>query len=142
MHEAIITACSIATGERTDPAATAIHVRAAKRDLNAKGNGPEWYRMVWRSGKWSYFSTNRMPAGKFLAAERRVTLYGDAYAGEILAEHPRGGEVTQMWLVTDPHPGENSDTVTLRKIDHVRQRDGLRVILPTGASITLPDPRR
>lgn len=142
LTEQVRIACTIATGEARDPSANAISVRAAHRDLNCKGRGTEWFRMVLRDGSFRYFSDERMPAGRFLASERHVTLHGDVYAGEIVIEHDRGGPVSQVWLAVDPHPSPTTGKVVkLIKIEWSKQRDGIRCILPTGASVTVANPR-
>lgn len=139
--ESVRIACAIATGEARDPAANAIPVRAAYRNLNSKGNGAEWYRMVYRNGQFTYFSDGRMPTGKFLASERRVTLLGDVYAGEIVVEHDRGGPVNDVMLVCDPFTDSDGDARKFVSLKWSKQRNGIRAILPTGASITVPNPR-
>jgi hypothetical protein len=132
---ATLDACAIATGEaQPDPSANAIGIRAAAKDLNAKGNGPIWYRMVWRGGRWSYFASERLPSGNYLAADRRATVHGDVYPGELVCQHARGEQVDAVWIV-------RAHEKPLRKVEFTRTRDGLRVQLPTGAMLTLPDPR-
>lgn len=134
----ILTACDIASGAVPTPRdATAIELTAAHRDLNCKGNGTEWYRMVWRDGSWQYFSGRRMPARGFRASERRVTLTGSAYEGEILCAHDRGGPVDVVRLVVCDPTGKTKHI----PLEWTKCRDGLRIILPTGAHITLPNPR-
>lgn len=137
-------ACDIATGTiPTDPGAVARSVRAAHRDANARGRiRSEWYRLVYRSGSWQYFAFERMPALGEGASNRHVTLHGDVYAGELLAQHDRGGPVTAVYLVHDRVVDEDGNTMTIRRCDHTRTRDGLLITLPTGAHVTLPDPRR
>lgn len=135
-------ACEIASGVRTgDPSATAIVITAAKKDLNAKGNGSEWYRMVYRGGAWVYFAAGRLPRGTYLASDRRASVAGDVYEGEIVCRHHRGDQVDAVWLVVDG-PRKGGERGFLASLEFTRGRDGLRVILPTGAHVTLPDPRR
>lgn len=135
IDQSTIIACEIAAGRiPLDAAENAISVRASYKDLNCKGKGPECYRMVWRGGQWVYFADERLPSGSFRAADRRATVYGDVYPGELVCEHPRGGRIEAMWLVrSDPKP--------LWVVRFVRARDGLHVTLPSGTSITVPDPR-
>ena len=135
-------ACEIASGARApDPSTNALDIRAAHRNLNAKGNGVEWHRMVYRDGAWRYFGKGRMPSAKILASDRKVTIRGDAYEGEILCQHPRGAQVDTMYLAIDGVSDDGKRGYVL-EISFERTRDGLRAILPTGAHVTLPDPRR
>lgn len=134
----VLTACDVASGAVMTPGdATAIEVTAARRDLNCKGNGTEWYRMVWRDGSWQYFSDQRMPARGFRASDRKVTLTGSVYEGEIFCAHARGGPVDAVRLVVSDPTGK----VKHLPLQWSKCRDGLRVILPTGTHVTLPDPR-
>lgn len=136
----IAAACDIATGRTpADPSAPGEHITGAKKDLNAKGRGPEWYRMVYRGGSWRYVSDERLPSGTYLASDRRATVRGEVYPGEIVAQHDRGQPVDLMYLVCRP------DDQGTRLVDCAfrRRRDGdLAVTLPDGSEIVLPDPRR
>lgn len=139
---AVRVACDIATGvTKPDSSATAISVVAASRNLNTRGTGHEWYRLVYRASQWVYFQEGRMPKGKFLASERRVTLYGDVYEGEILAGHPRGAAIESVRLVVD-EPDDDGSRGRLISCEWSVTRAGIRVILPTGAHLNLPNPRR
>lgn len=94
-----------------------------------------WFRMVWRNGKWQYFTGYLKPIG-LRSATRHQELYGDVWVGEILAEHPRGGEVIAVYLVV------SEGTDGLVSLDFYRRRDGnLSVKLPDGSNLVLPDPR-
>lgn len=141
LPEVVRVACLIAAGEVRDPSATAISVVAAKRELNSRGNGSEWHRMVYRNGSFTYFANGRMPTARYLASERKVTLHGDAYAGEILVQHDRGGPVDAVWLVVGEHHNPTGERKLLVALDWSKQRDGIRAILPTGTHVTVPNPR-
>jgi hypothetical protein len=69
---------------RWDEFAAGVSITGAKKDLNCKGRGPQWYRMVWRPGSWQYVSSDRLPAGNFLASDRRASVSGEVYHGEIV----------------------------------------------------------
>lgn len=141
LPEVVRVACLIAAGEVRDPSAPAISVVAAKRDLNSRGNGSEWHRMVYRDGTFTYFADGRMPTARYLASERRVTLRGDAYVGEIAVQHDRGGPVNAVWLVVGEHHNPAGERKLIIPLAWSKQRDGIRVILPTGTHITVPNPR-
>lgn len=133
-------ACDIATGKIPAPDHDSPrNVVGAKKDLNSKGNGPEWFRMVYRNGSWRYVSDDRLPSGKFLASDRRATVYGEVFAGEIIAGHDRGGQIDSAWIVmAEPDAaGKNLKAITATK-----QRDGqLAFALPDGSKVVLPNPR-
>lgn len=137
----VVVACDVATGTiQSDPAACAIKITAARKDLNAKGRGATWYRMVLRSGQWKYFADGRLPSGNFLACDRRASVRGKVYEGELVCRHHKGGQVDSVQLVVDS-PSEDGNKGQLVDVDFVAQRNGLRITLPTGAMITAPDPR-
>lgn len=134
--------CDIAQGKaEADPTSAAISIRAAHKDLNAKGRGPCWYRMVWRGNTWQYFSDGRLPTGTFRAAERRATVYGDVFVGEIIAQHDKGGPIEAVYLIA---PGPSDSEIKLSPaLDFTKRRDGmLAVTLPDGSGIVLPNPRK
>lgn len=135
-------ACDIAAGRaQPDDDADAIEIIGAKKDKNAKGNGPEWYRMVLRDGSWRYVSDDRLPAGNYLASERRASVKGDVFPGELVAVHDRGAPVESVWLVESLTEGE-SGSDCLRQCDFTKKRGGkLKVTLPDGTEITVADPR-
>lgn len=134
-------ACDIATGKRQpDPSEAPYNVVGAKKDLNCNGRGPEWYRMVWRNGDWQYVSNDRLPRGSFRAADRRASVRGDVYTGEIVAKHDRGSPVSEIHLVS-----AEPDAEGLRFVEcaFTKRRDGnLGIILPDGSVLTLPNPRK
>lgn len=136
ISDSVRKACDIATGKTpADPSETGRSIFGAKKDLNSKGRGEHWYRMVYRSGGWEYVSDDRLPSGSFLASDRRCDASGDVYAGEIVIQHDRGGPVDVAYLVISPDE-------KMRKINFVKQRDGqLRFELPDGSEIILPNPR-
>lgn len=135
-------ACAIARGETAAEAdATGTSIRAGHKDLNCKGKGPCWYRMVWRNGQWQYFSDERLPSGTFLASDRRATVRGDVFLGEIVCEHDKGGPVDTMYLVVIPSPGDAASI--LEACEFRKRRDGsLTVVLPDDTEIVVPNPRR
>lgn len=132
------TACNIATGKvSADPAAEAISIVGAKKDLNSKGRGPEWYRMVWRNGVWQYVSSDRLPRGNFLASDRRASVYGDVFVGEVIVGHDRGAKVDCAYLVVD---GETA--LTALALPKPRRDGSLAIKLPDGSELVLPNPRK
>jgi hypothetical protein len=143
----VLEAIEIALGEREAPE-EGFRIIGAKKDLNAKGNGPEYYRMVYRNG-WRYVSTDRLPQGKIYASDRRATVYGDVYAGEIVAAHDRGQALDEAWLVIGENKGASKIPVAGKtgnswgiQIDIKKLRNGLlRFVLPDGRTIDLPNPR-
>lgn len=132
-------ACDVAAGRtQADDAATGTRITGAKKDLNAKGRGPQWYCMVYRNRSWQYVSTDRLPSGTFLAADRRAEVYGEVYPGEIVVQHDRGSAVDAAWLVAAP----NAEGKCLTKITFTKRRSGdLAFTLPDGSEVVLSDPR-
>ena len=133
-------ATDIATGRtQPDPTGTGWTIVGAKKDLNCRGNGPEWYRLVLRDGRWEYVSTDRLPSGSFRASDRRATVCGGVYAGEIVAQHPRGGSVDSVSLVCEP----DAEGCALVPCTFAARRDGLlAVTLPDGTVIAVENPRK
>lgn len=131
-------ACDIATGRvPADPATMGVSMLGAKKDLNCKGRGPEWHRMVWRGGSWNYVSSERLPSGSFRASERRAEVSGEVYPGEIIAQHDRGGPIDAAYLILEPQDGKFRLDITVAK-----RRDGQLVFkLPDGSEVLLPNPR-
>lgn len=131
-------ACDIAAGRvQADPAAIGASIIGAKKDLNCKGRGPQWYRMVWRAGTWQYVSDERLPAGSFRASERRAEVHGEVFPGEIVVGHDRGGPVDSAWLARERVDGKALVTITFAK-----RRDGnLAFTLPDGSIVVLSNPR-
>ena len=136
----IQTACDIAMGRLApDPTESGHRTVGARRELNSKGNGPEWYRMVYRAGAWRYVSDDRLPRGTFLASDRRATVWGDVYSGEIMARHDRGQGIDRVYIVRP----FGVDDQRLIVCAFVKQRDdNLRVKLPTGDEVTVSNPRK
>lgn len=144
--EAIRIACDIATGAAKDDTATAIRTKAASRACNAKGNGSETYRRALSpGGKWRFVSSERLPRACFLAGDRNCKIFGDVFAGDLVADYGRSisrgastGEAKhdgQIGLVLGPTDGG----AEIEWMDAVRQKNGTwRVILPTGAHLTVP----
>lgn len=138
-------ACDIATGAAADPAAVAISTRGAWRDVNAKGNGSETYRRALSpGGAWRFVSSERLPRGTFLASDRKATVHGDVYVGDLVADYDRSlragksqGDAThdgKIGIVLAPA----DKGAEILWMDAIRQKDGTwRVILPTGAHLTI-----
>jgi len=133
-------ACDIATGKvPADPAAPGKQITAAYKDLSCKGRGPWWYRMVYRNGGWTYFSDERLPMGTFRASERRATVHGEVYPGEIVVNHDKGGPVDIACLVCGP----DEEGRVLEHVEFSKRRDGnLCFVLPDGSEVVLSNPRR
>lgn len=132
-------ACDIAAG-RTPAGhnASGKSIVGAKKDLNSKGRGLEWYRMVYRGG-WQYVSDEWLPSGSFRASDRRAEIYGDVYPGEIVVAHDRGKPVDLAWLARTPSEASSG----LIKINFRSRRDGQLVFtLPDGSEVVLPNPRK
>lgn len=144
--ELVRLACDIATGAATDPTAVAIRTEAAWRDLNAKGNGSETYRRALSpGGAWRFVSSERLPRGTFLAGDRKASIRGDVFIGDLIADYDRSlrggasqGEARhdgKVGLVISPA----DKGAEIEWMDVVRQKNGTwRVILPTGAHLTIP----
>lgn len=137
MDEMVTRACGIAMGSVvSDPAEMGFTITAGKKDLNGKGRGDWWYRMVWRDGSWQYFSEERLPTGTYLAGDRRATVSGDVFLGELVCRHDKGGPVDAVWVVVG---GDKP----LRVCKYVKRRDGsLNVTLPDGSVVSVPNPRK
>ncbi len=145
--ELVRIACDIATGAATDPTAVAIRTRGAWRACNAKGNGGETYRRALSpGGAWRFVSGERLPRGTFLAGDRNCTVRGDVYVGDLVADYDRSlrrgssqGEAQhdgKVGLIIGPATEGGAE---IEWMDAVRQKDGTwRVILPTGAHLTIP----
>jgi len=129
---------------RVPPDEHTYSIRAAVRDQNAKGNGPEWYRMAWRPGasSWSYFGDERMPAfNAYNASTRRVTITGPLPPGTLLVQHHRGRPVDSVYLVVGP--GEGEVRARVEELEWRKRADGnLAITLPDGTELLRPDPRR
>lgn len=136
----ITAACDIATGAvPSDPAAIGKNIRAAHKDLNCKGRGPCWYRMVYRNKQWEYFSDERLPGGNYLARDRRATVHGYVYLGELVCQHDRGKPIDAVWLACEPDEKDN----VLVPCEYSSRRDGaIEVTLPNGQKMTVPNPRK
>ena len=136
-------AIEAAMGRREIPE-EGFRIVGAKKDLNARGRGTEFYRMVRRDNRWQYVSTERLPTGSFRASDRRATVYGEVYPGEIVASHDRGGPLDIAWLaVGEGHgPGSPEGNSWGIGIEIKKLRSGLlRFLLPDGQTIDLPNPR-
>ena len=133
-------ACDIAIGIAVpDPDETGTRIQAAHKYLNAKGKGPWWYRMVYRNDSWEYFSEDRLPAGVFLASDRRATVYGDVFIGELVCQHDRGSKVDVISLIAADVAGG----IDLLDVPFCTSRNGQLVLtLPDGRKMTVPNPRK
>jgi hypothetical protein len=138
----ILAACAIAAGRATaDPAAAPVRTRTAHKNLNCKGHGEEWYRMRWDGTQWIYFG-ERLPSGSFRASDRKAEAYGEAYPGDILVQHDRGGAIDAAYVVTEGHD-KGGRMIHVAAGEVCRQRDGqLRITLPDGTEILRPNPRK
>lgn len=142
LEDRVRIACDIAAGRTlASPGASGTRIVAAKKDLNAKGNGPWWYRMVWRNGSWEYFSTDRLPMGTSRAHERRAAVYGEVFPGELVCSHDKGSSIDdEVNLVCFP---DADDKVLVECGAVTKRRDGqLDIVLPDGSKITVPNPRK
>lgn len=135
-------ACDIATGRKSAPNSDGVTIVGAKKDLNCKGNGPQWYRMVYRSGSWQYVSDERLPNGNYLASDRRATVSGEVYHGEIIVSHDRGSPVDAAWLARRPKPDGDGKWLIALPCPTKRRDSRLVFTLPDGGVIDLPDPRK
>jgi hypothetical protein len=111
-------------------------IRVASKDYNARGRCREhWYRVALRGGEWVYFEGS-LPVGNYLAADRRATLHGDVYVGELIAQHDRGGPIDVVYLVTG-----GDDVIQI--LEWRKRRDGqLAITLPDGTEVLAPNPRK
>lgn len=140
--QVVARACEVAAGLPRLPEEEKLYrIRGAEKDLNAKGRGPWWYRLVWRDGAWEYVSQDRLPTGTYLARDRRATVYGNVMLGEIVVQHDRGGPIDAAYLVAPSEASEDGKTI-LRKIELKRFRGQLIITLPDGRGLELPDPRK
>lgn len=149
--EATIIACDIATGAAADPIANSIRTKGAWRDLTAKGNGKETYRRALSpGGQWRFVSSERLPRGTFLAADRGACVRGDVYVGDLIADFDRSlrsgrsqGKAAhngKIGIVVSHHDGKLKED-DIEWLNVTRQKDGKwRVILPTGAHLTFSSP--
>jgi hypothetical protein len=133
-------ACHIAAGRvDADPSACGINIIGAKKDLNCKGRGEHWYRMMYRRGAWQYVSSDRLPNGCYRASERRAEVHGEVYLGEIVVRHNRGAAIDEAYLVDMP---ESDGGGCLEEIVFHKRRDGnLTFVLPDGSEVVLSNPR-
>lgn len=128
VDELVSAAVRVAVGEDAiaDDAAP-LRIVGASNDYNSRGRGSTMARRVLRDGVWKWLSA---PAsrGRFLAADRKDTQYGDAWVGEILASYTLGGRGTprpETFLLVIG--GEYKTT----QLAFTRRRDGqYSVVLP------------
>lgn len=135
INETVKNACDIALGESPAPADSSPHnVRAAHKDYNSRGRQrAHWFRLVLRNGTWGYFAERRGGWGR----RRCATVYGNVYHGELVCEHDLGEQVGSVYLVSD-----GFDDKPLRRLDFQKIRSGdLRVTLPDGRTVDVPNPR-
>ena len=139
-EQRIQTACDIATGKaQADPTESGKEITGAKKDLNGKGRGPQWYRMVHRNGDWRYVSSDRLPSGSFRASERRASVSGEVFTGESVVQHDRGQPVDAAWIICQP----DAEGKVMVLCEFSRRRDGnLGITLPDGSELVLPNPRK
>jgi hypothetical protein len=113
-------AWAIARGEAPAPQESCGQIWGAKNSYNARGRGNTYVRRVYRDGRWQWFSP---PAsrGRFLAADRKDTKYGDVYIGDIIAEYTLGSRTPDQWLLIVDGDGEWATWVSL---DATKLRNG------------------
>lgn len=130
-------AADIATGRVPAASDSVGHkVTGAKKDLSCSGSGPQWFRMVYR-GAWRYVSDQRLPNGR-RSSERRCSVHGEVFEGELVVNHDRGKPVDSAWLVCEP----DDEGKVLVPVEFTKRRDGqLSFTLPTGDVVVLPNPR-
>ena len=140
---ALVVACDIASGKvEPDPAANAISIKGAWGSWNSRGTkGDTSYRMVWRDGKWIYFTEGRLLKNKW-NGKLEGRCMGDVYEGEIVCEHSHAAQVDSVYLMIGEADPDDGTWGAITRLTFTRARDGLRVQLPTGAMVTLPDPRK
>lgn len=135
--ERIAAAVRAAVTGQVDRDAPLVEVPAARRDVSSRGKvHEEWYRLVLEPGTqaWRYFASTRPPRG-WTSAERHWTGYGAVPLGSLLAQHDRGGPIDRVLLVVGGEPAAVD-------VEWVRTASGLRVTLPGGEVLAVPDPRR
>lgn len=139
LRAGVVRACEIATGRaEADSAEEGTVITGALKDLNSKGNGPQWYRMVYRSGSWQYVSTERLPNGSFRASDRRASVSGTVYTGELVISHDRGSPMDAAWLICEP----NAEGKVMVGITFASRRDRrITFTLPDGSVVVLANPR-
>jgi len=100
-------AWQIARGEAELPKdAPAIRIWGGMNNYNARGRGSTSARRAYdgRTWRWVAPPTSR---GRFLAADRHDTTYGDVYPGEVVAEFrlgERGAPTPHGWYLVRAHP--------------------------------------
>lgn len=143
---AVAIACSIARGEQQpDPAATGFSIRGAWRDLNSRGHGSESYRRRLPAGEhtWTWVSDERLPRVGIRASERRCSVEGEVFAGDLIAEFSRSidsrvGAVSIDYICI---VGERATGKHLTACQFTRRRDGqYDVTLPDGSTVTVASP--
>jgi hypothetical protein len=141
LEERIKLACDIANGVVSpNENDSGYKITGGKKDLNCKGRGDHWYRMVFRDGCWNYVSSDRLPMGTLRASDRRCTVYGEVYNGEIVVSHDYGSAVDCAWLVVPP---DDDNGKSLVEISFLKRRDGKLVFkLPDESQIVLENPRQ
>jgi hypothetical protein len=146
MNVLVQSACDVAMGRAlSNPESRVFRIVGAKKDLNSKENGAHWYRMVLRNGKWEYVATERLPTGSFLASDRRATVYGDAYHGEITITHDRGSDVdleANLLVEAGEHDGLDLTKSRLIACDVTKTRAGLEITLLDGSILKTTNPRK
>lgn len=122
-----------------------VRVRAAYRDLNCKGNGPECFRRVWYPGADSpeWPDCDRLPRRGELAGNRRSTVYCSLPIGTLVIDFERrisryqGGKCDVKFALV--HQAEKGDSA-LEWLSHraLRARHVWEVTLPDGSKIEVP----
>jgi len=146
--ELVRIACDIASGSSRDDHATAISTAASWRRCNARGNGLEAYRRALSPGtSWRFVTSERLPRGTYRASDRNITLRGPVYPGDLVADFDRrlSGGASDGAAQHDGQIGlvisAGADGAEIVWMTSARQKDGtVRVILPTGAHLTVAGP--
>jgi hypothetical protein len=116
---------------------TTLEIKAAYRKLNCKLKGDEWYKLVYRDGKWEYIGQPLPKVGQ-RGENRDCESFGHVTEGEIIARHPRGGQVDRVQVV---QPGPDGK-LTLVDCHWAVLGSTLLVRLPDETELKLPNPRK
>lgn len=142
---ATLAACALARGEaQPDPATLGIEVRAAWRNLNVSGDGPECYRRCFPVGEriWRWLSEALLTCDASLPSYAAV-VRADVYPGDLIATFAlvRSHGVAQGRFALDVIHLVVASSAPLRPCEHHSRRDGqLEVTLPDGTTMTVPSP--
>ena len=145
-----LAACRLALGEvPPDADAEPGSIRSAWRDLSARGSGPEAYRRVLRGGaeSWGWLGAERLPRTASSARDRRASVYGDVYLGDVVAtfsrriEHGRsaGKATLDDFRIYCGH--DEAGKPILVECAAKKRRDGrFALVLPNGSALIVGSP--